>query len=464
MAGGLALGAPAARAGESASRHTAEHLQQHWHLDPSFGNDGIVLTDFPYGTHPSSSAAATIVQPDGEILVGGETVDLDGLKDVADVARYRPNGTLDTSFGTAGRVMIGPHALYRVGSIALQTVDGQTKIVLGVLTTFRHPLRYRCSVVRLNPDGSLDTDHDADPDVAFGNEGVKVIRFADNSGFCSDITVAPDGSIIGAVEAGSHRGDVGLFRLQPTDGALDPTFGGDGKMTIVAHGFQVAEAIALQPRPGAPARIVVGGLVSRPDGYDWALWRVTPDGRLDRSFGNQGKVVTPMRDPRVQQSFDSILDVLITPDRDIVAVGRYRAWPDGANDPQDTAAAVRYLPDGTLDTSFGDGGRVHIPYDAAGETEADQATLDPAGDILYAGPFEAPTYGTFLVGGFTADGKPDTSFGKKGFMTFPVRGGYDAAAALALDATGRLVVAGTGGNPGPQVHDEFAVARLSLSP
>lgn len=435
---------------------------QHWRLDPTFGSGGLVLTDFQYGGAPSSGANAMVVQPDGEILAAGYTSDLSGLKDMADVARYRPDGTLDSSFGNGGRVMLGPHALYVVDAIALQEINGQQKIVLGVSTTFLHPLRFRCSVIRLNPDGSLDTDHDADPSVAFGDEGIKVIRFARNSGFCPDLTVGTDGSIVGVVQAGSHRGDIGVFRLQAENGALDPSFGADGKMTLVSRGFQVPNVVTLQPRAGLPSRVLVGGLVSRPHGYDWAIWRITPDGHLERTFGHHGRVVTTMRDPQVQQSFDSITGLAVTPDRAIVAVGDYRAWPSGANYPEDTVGVVRYRPDGTMDTSFGDGGRVHLPYDGRAEVDPTGVTLDDSGRILFSGAWEAPTYGRYLFGGLTPDGSTDTRFGKAGFITFAVRGGYDAGNAVTLDDDGRLLVAGRAGDP-HGVHDEFGVARLALS-
>jgi uncharacterized delta-60 repeat protein len=332
--------------------------------------------------------------------------------------------------------------------------------VLAVETTFRSPLRYRCSIVRLNPDGSLDTDHDSDPSVVFGDEGTKVVRFFGNSGFCPDIAITADNNIDGILQANGHRGDVAAFQLLGDTGQPDPAFSENGKVILVRRGFQVPTTIALQPQTSGPPALVIGGLVSRPHGYDWALWRIKATGQLDTGFGHDGTVVTPMRDPQVQQSFDTIRDVVIGPDRSIIAVGRYRAWPDDERFPQDTAAAAKYLPDGRLDSSFGDHGRTHLPWREGGETEAVSATLDAAGDILYTGTYETPLRDLVLIGGFLPDGSLDSRFGQGLGYQFVQRGldGYG----LSLDEEGRMVVAGSVPDPRGSINDRMGVLRFAI--
>ena len=116
------------------------------------------------------------------------------------------------------------------------------------------------------------------------------------------------------------------------------------------------------------------------------------------------------------------------------------------------------------DTSFGNAGITHLPWDSRGETEAVDVTLDDAGRVLFAGPFDAPTYGLFMVGGLTPQGAPDRRFGVNGFQEFAVRGGHDGAASLSVTRSGRLVVAGTAGAPGNGLRDQFGVVRLRMSP
>lgn len=234
-----------------------------------------------------------------------------GQLDDAPVARYPPDGTLDPSFGDGGRVTIGPQPLYRPRTAAIQHAGGRPKILLAV---------------------------------AFGRDGIKVVTFPHNSGFCEGMAVAPDGKVVVTVQATTHGGDVGVFRLRRATGAA-----------------------RRQPGATGPGR----GLVSRHHGYDWALWPLRSDGRLHSGFGRRGRTVTAMYDDRVAQSFESVHVLAVKPDGGIVATGVFRPWPDGAACPPNTAAATTYSPDGVLDRYFGDHGRAHIPYDVHGSTSAD---------------------------------------------------------------------------------------------
>jgi uncharacterized delta-60 repeat protein len=203
--------------------------------------------------------------------------------------------------------------------------------------------------------------------------------------------------------------------------------------------------------------------VTRKHGYEWALWRVLDDGKLDRTFGRDGRVVTTMYDDRVPGSFESVRSLAVTPDGAIIASGDYRSWPRSEDQPNDTAAIAKYQPDGTLDRGFGTDGRVHIPYDPRGDTSASDIELDAAGRILDAGELGMPTSGQFLVGALRADGSPDPRFGAPGFLEFRVGGGRDAGYGLAVDDRARLVVAGIWGDPGGLDHDRFGVVRLRLT-
>ena len=428
---------------------------QRWQLDDSFGSGGIVSTVFPGQDFAWGYAGA--LQPDGRILVAGLASDFDN--DVTASARYRQDGSLDTSYGDGGRVVLGPHALFRATAVTTQRVGGRDKIVIAASTTYRAPYRYRCSVIRLNADGSLDTKQDGDPGISFGYDGVKVVEFPGNSGFCGGLTIDRDNKVVVTVEADSNDGDVGVVRLLPRNGAYDMTFGDAGKATIAAGGYQVPGPVAVQSGRGASG-VVVGGLVSRAHGYDWALWRLKPDGTLDRSFGHDGRTLTPMYDANVPQSFESVRALAVRGDGSIVASGDYRSWPAGADGPQDTAAVAAYTADGTLDRSFGDHGRVHVPYDARGNTSAADVTIDADGRILFGGSLAMPTSGAFIVGGWTSDGTPDRRFGPEGTLEFRGGGGpYDGAASIDLDSRGRIVLSGI---YGLDLDDRFAVARLSL--
>ena len=93
-------------------------------LDTDFGNLGLVETHITYGVIdgepvPSDTVWTMAIQPDGKILLGGDNIDYYTI-----MARYNPDGSLDESFGTGGKVAMQVGSAY---DLKLQT-DG--KIVL----------------------------------------------------------------------------------------------------------------------------------------------------------------------------------------------------------------------------------------------------------------------------------------------------------------------------------------------
>jgi uncharacterized delta-60 repeat protein len=108
-------------------------------------------------------------------------------------------------------------------------------------------------------------------------------------------------------------------------------------------------------------------------------------------------------------------------------------------------AAARFLPDAAPDGSFdGDGLRVIGPGNAEG------AAVQPEGKILIGGTDGA----NFAVWRLNPDGSPDVSFGVQGKRTVDFDG-VDEGASLALQANGKILIAGTT-NSG----NDFAIARL----
>jgi uncharacterized delta-60 repeat protein len=224
-------------------------------LDTSFSGDGKLTTDFG----GSESASAVALQPDGKIVVAGAT-SLGGGNFA--LARYLPNGTLDTTFSGDGKVTTnfsGGSSDY-ARAVALQP-DG--KIVVAGRVCFGDciDLEYGpyLGLARLNSNGS--------PDTPFGyEEGGLFTNFGDFDDHAEAYAVAlqPDGRIVVAgvavtcdsVSLSCLHSDFGLARLNP-NGTLDPTFSGDGQLTtnFGANGSH-ATALILQPTDG---KIVVAG-------------------------------------------------------------------------------------------------------------------------------------------------------------------------------------------------------------
>lgn len=199
-------------------------------LDSTFGNGGIVTTDF--GSH-QELAFDVAVDAQERILVAGMLFGLSGsgAGDFA-VARYLPNGALDGSFGTGGLARTEQGKDADAFAIALQ---GDGKIVLGGQVWSPVTADYAFSLIRYNVDGSLDDGcgSDATPGDSFGTAGKVVTPILRNAKVQS-LAIQPDGKIVatgwaafdGGAFAPSDLCAIAVARYN-ADGSLDTGFGAD---------------------------------------------------------------------------------------------------------------------------------------------------------------------------------------------------------------------------------------------
>lgn len=285
-------------------------------LDPTFGSGGKVTTDFGLGVSDIGQAVA--IQTDGKIVVTGNGCA--GAGPCAEIlaTRYHTNGTLDASFGSGGKVSVG-----LVGSgraIAIQT-DGKIVIVGNTFVTGVSDF----AVVRLNTNGSLDA--------SFGTGGVATTDFFGGFDIASGMAIQIDGKIVVAGVA-QTVGDYTEFALARynSNGTLDSTFDGDGKLTTPISGpNEGATAVAIQ----SDGRIVANGT----SGLGFTLIRYNVDGSLDGTFGVGG----------IAGSLAGVgYAMAIQPDGRIVLAGFAGYTFD--------FAVARFDATGHLDPSFGSGG------------------------------------------------------------------------------------------------------------
>lgn len=267
----------------------------------------------------------------------------------------------------------------------------------------------------------------ADLDPTFGAGGKLVTPITTGSDHLAAAALQPDGKIIVAGDAfdGSTI-KFGLIRHNP-DGALDATFDGDGKVIASAGSTNDhLSAIAIQP----DGRIVAVG--SRDNGVDpdFVVVRYNPDGSPDLSFDGDGVQFTP-----IGTNADVAFDVAIQTDGKIVVAGR--SYGGGFND----TAVARYNADGSLDTTFGSGGKV-VESIVADHDHALAVALQPDGKIVITG--FATTAGTkdFAFIRLNADGSLDATFDGDGRLVLPVGTGDDIARGLVLQPDGKLVAVG----------------------
>jgi uncharacterized delta-60 repeat protein len=336
--------------------------------DTSFDSDGKVMTDFAADPLSSGSDTATsgAILPDGRILAAGYTSDPTGYSFA--LARYNPDGSLDTTFDIDGKVITSFDSTYVISDdddlAASVVVQPDGKILAGGVKAGSVSF---FALARYNGDGSLDT--------AFGDGGKVVTDFNGSGVEGGELVLQPDGKIL---LAGSSRRfnnldfDFALARYN-SDGSLDAVFRNGGKVTTdFGLSNDHGRSITLQPDGKI---LVAGGTDGEGQGFLYfALARYNSDGSLDTTFDTDGKLVSEIADDFVEG-----MAVAIQPSGRII-VGGYTA--DGINDSD--FALERRSTDGSLDPSFGTGGRVITDFGSM-QDSAVSLTIQRDGKILAAG-------------------------------------------------------------------------------
>ncbi|WP_329570964.1 calcium-binding protein [Streptomyces sp. NBC_01361] len=272
------------------NRFTVVRYNSNGSLDTGFDGDGIARTDF--GAGGPQEAFAVTVQANGAIVAVGESG-----ANVA-LARYNPDGSLDTGFDGDGKVTTG----FAGGSASAYDVAMQSdgRIVVTGRAGYNFPANASdFALARYNSDGSLDT--------GFSGDGKVTTPFAD-ADVAAGVKVQTDGKI---VVAGTSDFDFALARYNP-DGSLDTGFSGDGKVatSFGAGTLDGSSDLALQ----SDGKIVAAGISQA----DFAVARYNADGSLDGGFGTGGKVTT---DVSTFGYFDTASAVAVQSDGKIVASG-----------------------------------------------------------------------------------------------------------------------------------------------
>ena len=298
-------------------------------LDDSFGTAGVVSIKF--GSIDSTTDGMAI-QSDGKIVVSGHGIGAgNGL-----VARLDTDGSLDTTFGSGGFIVLFPNG---PGPLVIQS-DGKIVMAGGASG--------KLALLRFTTSGQLDT--------TFGTGGVVALAFAGN------LRLQPDGKFL--VAGG------GLLARYNTNGTLDMTFWTAGQAATLA-----SPAFALQSNGDV---VTAGGIVTKAslngNFSGFGLSRVGTNGVIDAMFGTRGNVVTSF--PGFQSA--SASSIVIQSNGDLVAGGT------AASSNHASFALARYLSTGKLDTTFGIGGLVTTGFGATAANISALA-LQSDGKIVAAG-------------------------------------------------------------------------------
>lgn len=455
--------------------------------DPSFGIGGSVFLDV--GTEEIDEFESVIVQPDGRILAAGSSLRGD-IGDFCVIARFNADGSPDLSFASGGLLVFRPS--FDIAGVSGLDLMSNGKILANIATK-DGPF----AAARLLPNGSLDP--------SFGSGGIAAIALPFIEARSSDLAVRQDGRVVlagtaepfdvdgsdtvvaqltssGAIDAtfgaggftriGTIRnegavdcwfdatgklvaagtawedglGSLQVVRLNP-DGSRDASFGNSG-VSLIALGGDAGIRTAA-PAPGG--RIVLGGLSAGPPSAVSLLARLSATGSLDPTFGSGGLVSVPVQAP----GSDEVSRIVAQGDGRLVCLGSTTGTPS-----DQTRSLIRFISDGSLDPSFGVGGRVRLAFTDV--WNATDVAVQPDGKILICGLGSvANGRYAFRVQRFLPSGVRDARFGRNSIATaYEQAGCCSVPLALAVGSDGKIVVVGRGTS---SLHDDgdAVVARLT---
>jgi uncharacterized delta-60 repeat protein len=342
---------------------------------------------------------------------------------------------LDTTFGVNGKVTtaIGSNddfsqavAIQRNGKILLagRSIVGST---------------YDIAVVRYNTDGSLDT--------TFNGTGKVTTAVGSGEDIGRHMALQADGKIVvaGHSYSAANHAEVALVRYN-TDGSLDTTFNGTGKVTTAVGGItDLGQEVIVQ----GDGKIIVVGDSFNGSNLDVMLLRYNANGSLDTTFNGVGKVTAA-----VGGGDDYGRGVALQTNGNIVVTG---ASSNGSNLDM---VVLRYNTNGSLDTTFNGTGKV-ITSVGGGNDVGESVVVQGDGKILITGgSYNGNNYDFALIR-YAPNGSLDTTFNGTGKVTTSIGSGHDYPSQAVLQLDGRILLGGLSHDTSG--YDYFAVARYNAN-
>jgi uncharacterized delta-60 repeat protein len=395
LAGGMTMGA-----GTAAYAQTGT-------LDTAFGTGGIVSTSFD-GPIPVAAA----LQSNGQIVVAAGLYNTPAATESFGLFRYNANGTLDTTFGTGGIASASfTDFINDPGDLAIQPNGdiievGDAESADGTVNEF--------AIARFNPDGTLDTTFGTGGEVTTNFVGVGTGGRSNPAG---SVLVQPNGDILvggSATACGKGCPDQVALARYNSNGTLDTTFGDDGTVTATSIGGEITtlaedangDIFALNGTEDQEAEFSSSGAllpqvtpasltVTSSRGSDSSVFQTNGDylaptelpgtGRRDANAGVVRYLPTGTVDPSFTSAaiswenpaVNQIQALAVQPNGQIVAAGLAAASSG------DAFTVARLNANGSLDTTFGSGGLATTPLPDGGQ--ASVVVIEPDGNILVVG-------------------------------------------------------------------------------
>jgi uncharacterized delta-60 repeat protein len=447
--------------------------------DPTFGTNGIAEVEARVTPHEDVGQVGGIadLQPTrgGKMLAAVYPIAVGGHFFAA--ARIDPNGALDRSFGKDGftpYIDVSHRKGNADGALQAEAVAGMKDGKVLVAGYYEDGGVYAPALALFTSRGRLDRGfgHDGKvlPRPSYGGKPI----LTDGGGErLRDVAVEPDGTIVGVgdvvggINTGPSRPGAVVVAYRP-DGKVDRAFGHDGHLRILVHhhgrysGYTGFTGVKALPS----GKLLVSGYIHQ----RYVLYHLTAAGRIDRSFGHDGRVEFAKPGAHAIK-ITSFFEAPFTVDRKGRIVVSVPTFPEGGEEP---IVFERLLPDGRRDTSFGKS--IYMERAPIDRQEPDPRergvqsfsfsplaiAIDGHGRILVTGgetaPYvrgqKEPGHEDFTSRRFLPDGHRDESFGEGGVWHTDPPGSRSLARAALTQSDGRVVAGGwiqieRGGGNGP---------------
>jgi uncharacterized delta-60 repeat protein len=301
-----------------------------------------------------------------------------------------------------------------------------------------------CGVVTAAP-GQLDP--------TFGTSGLATYSLATGGNdYAHAVIVQSDRKILVAGHCFNNGNIDFCLARYDSNGSKDSAFGLNG---TVLTPFGVGTDMPYSVLEQADHKILVAGGCTYDVTSRFCLVRYLPNGLLDVSFGQVGKLVLSMAFGSGYQIDERATAVALTSDGLILVAGNCLIAGKGFGD----LCVARLYNDGRNDPNFGEGGRKFISVGDR-STDLSRMVVQPDGRIVFGGTCYVGSQRMFCAIRLLSDGRLDISFGGAGRVLTPVSGVIDAAYALALQSDGKIVLAG---NCDVSGNDQACVVRYKPS-
>lgn len=389
-------------------------------VDLLFGSNGRTIFPENNTTNFHYECNSIALQSDGKVLAAGSLVVYEKTGDSSGFAqqkmllvRFTNNGKLDTTFGLQGQV-ITSFTEDRGYAIKIQS-DGKI-VLVGTVTTygFGGKRTYSIGLYRYNSNGKLDS--------SFGTNG-HVLNY---SGRYLSLEIQDDLKILVAgfeVSDGYGYWGFKVMRLNP-NGTPDNSFGGGGFVnTQLSNSYAEVNSITIQK---SDKKIILAGITHA----GITLVRYNTNGGLDNSFGTNGIVKSGSSGSNVN-SVVSLID------------GKILVGGSIDNGTTYDLALLRYNNNGSLDSTFGSGGKLISII--GNSSNCNQILIQNNGKVIAVGETSDGNKYSYLLARFDSNGLLDNTFGTGGYVTKSFGGQNEGsyASSVAIQNDGKLIIGGT---------------------